>query len=120
VARFSEEWLIDYQMKHQKEIRVHYDSDEGPESSLQKKIMDHCEMKGWRVFHDRSRRRNQRGWPDVFLYLPDGKHLLIELKSADGTLRKEQKHLKMVLKWLGHEVYVVRSFKKFLEIVNNV
>jgi len=90
--------------------------DEGPESKLQAKIMAWAKQKGYPIFHDRSRRKNERGWPDVFLYLPDGRHILIELKSAKGQLRPEQVKLRQQLEFLGHEYYKVRSYKQFLQI----
>jgi len=93
-------------------------ADEGPESKLQGKIMAWAKEQGYPIFHDRSRGKNQRGWPDCFLYLPEGRHVLIELKSAKGHLRKEQKELKQRLIYLGFEYYKVNSFKQFLEIAN--
>lgn len=96
---------------------VNQTPDEGPESQLQKKIMEHCRKHGWPVFHDRSRRRNQPGWPDLFMFLPEGGVVLMELKAGNKKLRKEQKELRRVLNWLGHNVYIVRSFKRFLEVV---
>ena len=44
--------------------------------------------------------------------------LFLELKSAKGKLRKEQKALKMQAEWLGHTIHKVKSYKGFLEIAH--
>jgi hypothetical protein len=95
------------------------EADPGLENELQSKCLTYCREHGWPVFHDRSKKKNKAGWPDLFIFMPESKLILIELKSAAGKLRKEQKDLKLQLNWLGHEVYVVKSFKRFLEVVGN-
>ena len=91
--------------------------DKGSESELQKKCIQYCKHQGWPVFHDRSRHVNEPGWPDLTVYLPNGKTVLVELKAKAGKLRKEQKELKLRLHFLGHTVHVVKSFKKFVSIL---
>jgi len=90
--------------------------DQGPESRLQANCLKYCKEHGWPVYHDWSRKKNQAGWPDLFVFLPEGRMVLIERKAAGGKLRTEQQRLKRTLAWLGHTVHVVRSFKKFLEV----
>ena len=90
--------------------------DPGPESDLQNRILNWCRQKGYPVWHDWSRNTNQAGWPDLTIYMPEGKILLIELKSGNKKLRKEQQELRKMLAWLNHNVHVVRSFKHFMEI----
>ena len=92
--------------------------DQGPESKLQARVLNWCSEHGYPVFHDRSRRKNIRGWPDLTICLPDGIVLFIELKSAKGVLRSEQVSLKLQMDYLKQRYHVVKSFKRFLEIIN--
>ena len=78
--------------------------------------MKYCRDHGLPVFHDRSRRQNQPGWPDLFVFA-ENRVVMVELKAADGKLRKEQKHLRQVLSWLGHTVHVCRSYAGFVRIM---
>lgn len=91
--------------------------DPGPESRLQARCLRYCEERGWPVWHDYSRKKNRAGWPDLIIFQPEGKVILIELKASGGKLRKEQRELKLQLNWLGHTVHVVRSFRRFVEVV---
>ena len=91
--------------------------DEGPENILQRKCLKYCKEYGYPVFHDYSRKKNEAGWPDLMIFLPEGHMCLIELKSGNAKLRKEQQELKRHLLYMGHRVYIVRSYVKFLEVV---
>ncbi len=95
-------------------------ADPGLENDLQRKCLRYCEEKGWPAWHDWSRKKNQPGWPDLIIFQPEGRISLIELKSSSGKLQKEQKELRLILNWLKHTVHVVRSYKRFLEIVGGV
>lgn len=97
-----------------------HEADPGPESVLQKKVMEWCRQRGYPVFHDNSRKKNLAGWPDLTIIMEDRRVLFVELKAEGGKLRKEQRHLKQIFSWLKHEIHVVRSFKKFLEVVGSV
>ena len=92
--------------------------DEGPESKLQAKIQKWAKENGFPCWHDRSRGKNQRGWPDLVLCFPKGVVLFLELKSKSGRLSKEQKQMKLKFLFLGHNWYEVRSYKQFLNIIN--
>lgn len=91
--------------------------DPGPESDLQRKVLDYCEENGWACWHDRSKKVNEPGWPDNIIFLPGGKVVLIELKSSAGKFRKEQQDLRRLLGWNDHMVYVAKSFKRVVEII---
>jgi hypothetical protein len=91
--------------------------DLGPESQLQARCLRYCAERGWPVWHDWSQKRNQPGWPDLIVFKPEGKLSLIELKAAGGKLRKEQEALKRQFMFLGHEIHITRSFKRFVELV---
>jgi hypothetical protein len=91
--------------------------DAGPESRLQARCIRYCKERGWPVWHDRSQKTNEPGWPDLVIFKPEGEVKLIELKAAAGKLRREQEFMKRQFMFLGHEIEVVRSFKKFCEVV---
>jgi hypothetical protein len=120
---WTEDQLIAYMAKRQADLRRGLGQDggdtpdPGPEARLQARCLKWCKEHGYPVFHDRSRRKNSAGWPDLFVFKPEGKVILVELKASGGKLRKEQRELKLQLNWLGHTVHVVRSFRRFLEVV---
>ncbi len=117
MARWTKEQLDEYLVKHHVFKEDDHEADPGPESKLQSKILEWCRQRGYPVFHDNSRKKNVRGWPDLTIVMEAGRVLFVELKSADGKLRKEQQHQRQVFLWLKHEIHLVRSFKRFLEVV---
>ena len=94
-------------------------ADKGRESKLQAKIIKWALDKGIPVFHDRSRKKNVPGWPDLTICLPEGIVLFLELKSAKGVMRPEQKHIRQQMVFLGHHHFVVKSYKGFLSIIKD-
>lgn len=95
--------------------------DPGPESDLQKKIVADATANGWPVLSFKMSKRAYSyltpGWCDITLCLPSGRVVFLELKTAKGGLRDKQRLLINMLRQLGHEVFVVRSFKKYLQII---
>ena len=92
--------------------------DEGPETGLQGKCEKWLDERGYPFIHDRSRKKNKKGKIlDLHIYLPKGRHVVIELKVADNPMTDEQKETYRKILFLGHEIYEVRSYKKFLEII---
>ena len=92
--------------------------DEGPESALQGKCEAWLNERGYPFIHDRSRKKNKKGKIlDLHIYLPKGRHVVIELKAAGNKMTDEQKETYRKILFLGHEIYEVRSYKKFLEII---
>lgn len=91
--------------------------DPGKESRLQAKCEAWMKERGFPCFHDRSRGKNRAGWFDLTCLLPEGRTVFIELKSGSGRPSPEQSNLIRQAKYLKHEVYEVRSFKRFIEIV---
>lgn len=49
----------------------------------------------------------RRGESDIRIYLPAGKIWLIELKTKDGPVRKDQRDRHATLRSLGHDVMVL-------------
>ena len=92
--------------------------DPGPESELQRKAEEWLTERGYPFIHDRSRRKNKRGKIlDLHIYLSQGRHVVIELKAKGKTMTDEQRETYRKILFLGHEIYEVRSFKRFLEIM---
>ena len=124
--RWTQEQLDEYQARQNGYIPLSSHSriqeskskaDEEPEHKLQAKIEKYCRDHGWYFFHDRSRGDNRPGHPDLVIALA-GRTLWLELKSRNGRLRPEQQKVILQLLALGHEVHELKSFKRFLEIVN--
>ena len=112
-------WQAERQVKleppliYEKEI-----PDKGLESKLQAKIIRYALDNGFPCFHDRSRKKNTAGWPDLVLCCPNGIVLFLELKSKSGRLSKDQESMRLKFLFLKHNWYEVRSYKKFIDIIN--
>jgi len=92
--------------------------DEGPESGLQRKAEAWLNERGYPYIHDRSRKKNKKGQIlDLHIYLPKGRHVVIEFKVPGNKMSDEQKETFGKIMFLGHEIYECRSFKKFIQIV---
>uniref|UniRef100_A0A6H2A0C5 Putative VRR-NUC domain-containing protein n=1 Tax=viral metagenome TaxID=1070528 RepID=A0A6H2A0C5_9ZZZZ len=89
------------------------------EHNLLAKCLRYCRDYGYAVWHDWSRKKNEAGWPDLMIFMSEGRVCLIELKSEKGRLRKEQADLRRHLLFLGHPVHVVKSYKRFLEVIQD-
>lgn len=125
--RWSEEQLAEWQQRARKPtsglsgslpLPGKEEADPGLERDLQDRVEDWCADNGYPFFHDRSRGKNVPGFPDLVIALRSGRTLWLELKSKSGRLSAEQKLFRLKLLALGHEWYEVRSYKRFLEVVN--
>lgn len=96
--------------------------DQGPESILAGKIVKHCKEHGWPCQCFRQSKKAKGflvpGLPDCIIALPQGVTLWLELKSETKDLRGNQKDMAQQLLYLGHKWYKLKSFKRYLEIVN--
>lgn len=63
---------------------------------------------GWYCFHDNDSRRNQAGFPDLFLVHPDRGVLFIELKTETGRVRPAQRDVLRMLRKAGQRAFIVR------------
>ena len=100
------------------EIAEDLNDDQGPESDLQRKEEDWLNERGYPFIHDRSRRKNKRGKIlDLHIYLPEGRHVVIENKVSGRPMTDEQRETYRKILFLGHEIYEVRSYRRFLEIM---
>lgn len=61
------------------------------------------------------------GVSDLILAVPNRENagVFIEMKTPSGTVSKEQKEFLALMKSLGYRVEVVRSFDRFVEVVNS-
>ena len=99
-------------------------SDPGPESRLQSKIEAYAKREGYpclsiRQLVTKYRRISYlfKDWPDISIALPAARTVWLELKGHKGVLKAGQRELAMQLIALGHEWHQVRSYKRFLEII---
>lgn len=58
------------------------------------------------------------GYPDLIIFLPKARVLLVELKSKKGKLSDNQKEVFPKLVEKGHLVIIIRSFKDFKELLD--
>ena len=94
-------------------------ADPGPENELASKIVAHAKGKGWPCLYMKpiEALKYLAIWLDITLALPGGRMVILELKERRGTLKEKQRLLFNMLKALGQEVYKVKSFKRYLQIV---
>lgn len=127
---WTEDQVIAYMAKRQADLRrgrghtpaVDDVPDPGLESSLQDRCLKYCEERGWPClsFHQSVKAKGflKPGWPDMTIFRQN-EVILIEFKSATGKLRAEQQALRRQFMFLGHEVHVCRSYKRFIEIMES-
>ena len=96
-------------------------SDQGPESVLQSKIVKWCKDAGYPCLSFRQSKKAKGfllpGYPDITIIIHN-RVVFVELKSASGSLRAEQKALGIQLMSLGHPWYQIKSYKRFLSIID--
>jgi len=94
------------------------EADLGPESDLQRRCESYLDGRGFFCLHDRSRRANRPGlFLDVIAVLPAGRTIFFELKVKGRKPTREQAQTIARLLYLGHQVHVVKSFRRFVQIV---
>ena len=94
------------------------EADPGLESKLLKKCTDFLRRNHYKFIHDYSRAINERGYLDLYIFMPKRRLVVIELKAEKGRLSDEQKEWANYLLYHGYEVYrKVMSYKRFIEII---
>ena len=95
--------------------------DDGPESVLQSKIVKWCKDASYPCLSFRQSKKAKAfllpGWPDLTI-VTHNRVVFIELKSASGVLKEDQKALGIQLMALGHPWYQIKSYKRFLSIID--
>jgi hypothetical protein len=107
-----------HQARHRKANQCADDSAYESESRLQADIKAECLRRGWLVLSGTMNRKTHRtvGEPDLIILCDQGRVLLIECKDKDGKVTQEQGALHAWADKLGHEVHVVRSLERFIEV----
>lgn len=77
------------------------------EEAFQRRILEYCQLRGFKVFHDNDARRNERGWPDLVIGGPNGV-LIRELKTDTGRIRPDQEEWLALLQAAGYDAAVWR------------
>jgi hypothetical protein len=118
----TEQELNDYLKQFNRDIKPYHpetmETDEGLESDLQRKCNEWLDARGYPYIHDRSRKKNRKGKIlDLHIYLTAGRHVVIELKVKGNKMSPEQLETFRKIQFLEHEIYQVKSFKRFLEIM---
>jgi len=94
--------------------------DPGLESKLASKIRKHCKENFYpAIIYPQTKdlaKYIPKGFPDVTIFLKN-RVIFLELKSAKGVLKKHQQLMAQALIVLGYEWYLVRSFKKYIELL---
>lgn len=60
---------------------------------------------------------HRKGIPDLIIWLDKGRTVFIELKSQTGKLSPDQNEFFEKALRLGHHVYMINSFDKFLLVM---
>ena len=94
--------------------------DPGLESILLNKCTEFLRDHHYKFFHDYSKKINEAGILDLYIFLPKRRLVVMELKAKGGRLSKEQKEWISYLSFHGYEVYRdVRSYKRFIKLIYN-
>jgi hypothetical protein len=122
--KFDSAWLnardMRISVKKQPDSGVNVcDEMEARESNLHKKIIDELNRRRWLFFHGSMAHKSKRtlGEPDFEIYGSGGRHWLVEAKTKEGKLSKDQLIVKMLAEMNGHEVHTIRSFDQFLILI---
>lgn len=127
MTRWSEAQLKEYQTR--KMLRNAYflpdqpmDEGEEIEKTLQTKCERFLKDHGYPFLSFKQSKHVQRlipaGYPDLTIVLPKAV-VFIELKSKKGRRSDDQKEMALIFYHLGHEIHEVRTYKRFLEIINH-
>ena len=118
----TEQWLADHMAKFRRDVEDPHAPDKGRENKLSRKIRSYCKEHGYVSFvvpeNPDIRKILPPGWPDVVIFLPKGRKVVIELKAAKGRLRKAQIQVRNMLVLCGHEYHVCKSWRRFMEIIS--
>ena len=87
------------------------------ESTQQKKILNFCRNRN--ILAVKVDSTSTRGWPDLTCVLPNGVVLFVELKTTTGVVSALQKRMISKINSNKGNVYVVRSEKDFIELIES-
>lgn len=90
------------------------------QGGLHEQIIKHCNAQWprWKFIHSRTDMATtvEPGVADFVVFLPMGRSVCVECKTATGKESTEQRDWAYEMKMLRHEVHLVRSLKEFIEL----
>ena len=91
------------------------------DDKAEKELQSLCERELSRneiaYLHISFRAREKAGWPDLVFAL-DGRPIAVELKAKGGKLSPDQVKMLTMMKKNGWEVYVLRAFQDFYDLLH--
>lgn len=93
----------------------------GEEKSLQEAIQKDCERRGYFVLRSRMDKKTvyRKGFPDLVIFGPKGKCVLIECKAGDNQLSDDQRLCIQELRAAGAWVLVTYDLASAIEFVKD-
>lgn len=88
------------------------------EALPQKKTIEYARSKGCLAHRNYFRAGAEVGWPDVEIFLPQGRVLLIEFKRVGKEPRKIQQDRIDKLRALGHAVITCYTFQEAKQAID--
>ena len=61
-----------------------------------------------------------KGWCDLAIWLPGGKHLLVELKVGANVMSRFQEHRAEEFSRVGFTVWEIRSLEQFVKLLREI
>lgn len=90
------------------------------EASYQTDTVNYARSKGYMAKRNYMGPGCEVGWPDVEIFVPAGRVLLIEFKSPGKEPKKIQEHRIGRLRKLGHWVAVCYNFEDAKKVIDDV
>ena len=124
---FSEAWLDTYMEQYRQAMDAEPNPEDDPEipdvgleKVLQAKCLKYCKEHRYPCLSFPQSKKAKGfltpGWPDMTIVNEHGV-VFIELKSKGGKLRTEQDELKRRFNWFKHPIHIVKSYKRFIQIM---
>jgi Holliday junction resolvase len=88
------------------------------EAGPQKRTIEYARSKGFKAHRNYFGPGAEVGWPDVEIFMPSGRVLLIEFKSKNKTPKKIQNHRMDELRAMGFRVATCYTFEEAKAIID--
>ncbi len=88
------------------------------EAGPQRKTIEYARSKGFRAHRNHFGPGNEVGWPDVEIFMPGARVLLIEFKSKGKVPKKIQQHNIDLLRALGFRVETCYTYEEAKAIID--
>ena len=94
MTRWTENQYQDYIVKRNSKAPGQPTIDDPPDSGRESRLQAKCELwlkeRGFPYFHDRSRKKNKAGIPDLICFLPEGRVVVIESRFQEFKKRSKR------------------------------